>query len=203
MRKFNLTFWFCLAVNFIFIQGCHKQEPFIETIPEQLRVYSIFQAGSFWIYKNETTREIDSTFIHFPPQFTYFQVDEYLFFELCDINYGGTLISSSLSSWDEYRITKKNELSSPCLRSASFQPGYIYSYYHNTYFKNISYFDSLIINDNVFYDVMNTLYKTTNENQDTLTYTFYLAKSVGLVKLNLKINNFDTTWSLLRYHVVQ
>lgn len=204
MRKFDLVFWFFLILNLIFLQGCHKKEPSTVYIPEQLKVYSVFQVGSFWIYKNETTGEIDSTIIQVSPQFSYIQISgDGPIFEKCVINFDSPLISSSYTYLDEYWITLKNGLPSICLRSTSFQPGYIYAYNQFSYFKNISYSDSLIINDNVFYNVMNTLYKTITLNLDTITYTFYLAKSVGLVKLNIKINNNDTTWSLIKHHAVQ
>jgi len=202
MRKYNFIFWVYLVLNFIFLQGCHKKELITLYIPEQLRVYSIFQAGSFWIYKNETTGEIDSTFINFPPQFTYSEIDKGMFLEKCVINYFSSIIYSSYVFLDEYRITIKNKLPGTCLKSFSFEPGYIYLYDQYSFFKNINYYDSLRINDKIFYSVMNTQYRTTTLDMDTLTYTFYLAKSVGLVNLNLKINDQDTTWSLLRYHVV-
>jgi hypothetical protein len=193
-----------LLLLIISFSACKRKEPSIVYIPEEIKEYSIFQNDSYWVFKNETTGVIDSTFIQDPPQYTYTQgSDDVPSFEVCYLKYDSKFITRSQINWEQYLIGFRNGLVGPCLRAESFQPGYVKKFDSYSLFKNINYFDSLEINSKVYYKVMNTFYQTTNSNDDTLMYTYYLAKSIGLVKVNLHVSNYDTTWSLLRYHVVQ
>jgi hypothetical protein len=74
-------------------------------------------------------------------------------------------------------------------------PGHIY--------KELNVYDSLIINNVTYYNVLNTQYKYPTYKGDTALMIFYLAKSIGLIKYYQKLFNQDTTWSLLRYHIIQ
>jgi hypothetical protein len=96
----------------------------------------------------------------------------------------------------------KNGFSGYCLYSISFHPGYTIANDRAHSFTNLGYFDSLVVNNRTFFNVMNTRYQQINNYYDTITETYYIAKSIGLIKFQLGKNHTDTTWSLLRYHIV-
>ncbi|MCX6305488.1 MAG: hypothetical protein NT040_11020 [Bacteroidetes bacterium] len=184
--------------------GCSKKSGYNEYIPEQLKQYSVFQEGSYWVYKNESTGMIDSSYLLKPPVYLYndpVNDPPQNRYETCDIYFGGTFLLHSTTSTSDYLMSFKNASGSVCLYN-NFQPGYTLDndYYHS--FMNLNYFDSLIINNKTFYHVMNTQYKSWNHQGDTTTYTYYLAKSIGLIKFTLDKNHQDTSWSILRYHVI-
>ena len=109
------------------------------------------------------------------------------------IKYESKIIARAQINWEQYLIGFINGFKCPCLRSESFRPGYIKKVDSYSIFKNLNYFDSLEINNKVYHNVINTFYQTINSNNDTLMYTYYLAKSIGLVKINIHIDNYDTT----------
>ena len=179
--------------------GCSKKSGYNEYIPEQLKQYSVFQKGSYWVYLNEATGAIDSSYLSKPPFYLYndpVNDPPQNRYETCDIYFGGNFLSHSFTRTSDYTIIFNNGKGSICLYD-NFQPGYT-----QRSFKNLNYFDSLVVNNKTYYHVMNTQYKSWNHPGDTTIYTYYLAKSTGLIKFSLNINHQDTTWSILRYHVI-
>ena len=190
----------CLLVFFIFpvFWGCSNKKPALVLIPELLKEYSVFNVGSFWIFKNEMNGKSDSSFIQVPPRFIpggYGEDDPNI--ETCYVTYGGAFMAGAAIDPNICSINFVNRLNGNCLE-----------YYNHPqenndwHFKIIQNLDSVTINQIVYYNVLNTQYKATASPGDTMTFTFYLAKSIGLIKFNLHGNDRDTTWSLLRYHVV-
>lgn len=199
----------CKYIYIIFIllivlsfQGCKKNSSTTIYIPKQLKDYSVFKEGSYWIFLNENTGVIDSMYIQNPPSFTYSRNGDGPIIEKCNTYYGGSLLASSYAIWSEFGVTMQNDISNFCLMSESFQPGYTVDL-QDLYFKNINYFDTLKINNNICTSVMNTYCRTITLNKDTAIYSFYLSKFIGFVKINLHRHNADTTWSIIRYHVIQ
>jgi hypothetical protein len=199
MKRVIIFFWFCLLLASL-ISGCNeKKHGSIVRIPEQLKPYSVFQLGSYWIFKNETTDKTDSIFLLVPPLFMIHESSDGPSFEFCFLTYDSSLISNGGINWEQYWLVFTKRYGGPCLMAESFQPGYT----DHRGFINIEKFDSLEINNKVYYDVINTQYRPVSFDRDTMVYTYYLAKSIGLIKFNLRLNSKDTNWSLLRYHVVQ
>jgi len=199
-----------LIFTFIFIQfcGCNKK-PEICHIPQNLKDYTIFQKGSFWIYKNETSTLTDSTFVE--------SITPYLQsgsdkgdpdIETCTIIFNSEIISKTVIYPDGVGIVLFDGFRSPYLYS-TFQPGY-HDYSNNqpgnpypSYFKNLNYFDSLVVNNKKYYNIMNTQFYQIKAYNDTVTLTYYIAKFIGLIKINKKVNAQNTTWSLIRSKTVR
>lgn len=177
--------------------GCRKKnDP--TYIPENVKSYTVFQVGSYWIFKNEVTGSIDSTYISEAPHY-FFNGDEYIppYAEACAVRYGGAILSVSMVSPGGVDLWFLNGTYCQCLQFYNDPPG------ANSNFTNIKTFDSLEVNNKYYHEVINTESRIRFANGDTLFYTFYIAKSVGIIKLDKRKNEFDTTWSLIRSHVVQ
>lgn len=203
MKPYRIFFFIQVLFILLIFLGCNKESGWKEYIPEQLKQYSIFQEGSYWVYKNEITGAIDSSYISSPPDYRYgdpVNNPPLNTYESCEISYGGTFLSHASITTDQYRLDLKKHYLILCLCSY-FQIGYTLG--GNPSFKNLNYFDSLIVNNKTFYKVMNTQNQELINPGDTITYTNFLAKSIGLIKFRVNRNHKDTTWSILRYHVVQ
>ena len=74
----------------ILITSCKKKQAVVtDYIPSELKEYALFQPGSFWIYKNENTGKIDSTYISKKPEFDNYSAsyDNNTITELCQVFY--------------------------------------------------------------------------------------------------------------------
>ncbi|MCX6305627.1 MAG: hypothetical protein NT040_11725 [Bacteroidetes bacterium] len=197
MKQPNLFFGLYLIFLLLLFAGCRKKnEP--TYISEKLKSFAVFQVGSYWIYKNEKTGNLDSIFISEVPHF-FFNGNENIppFVQECSMRYGGTIISGSVVYPENEELVFQNDHSGSCIQFYTPTPG------SNGSFSNISTFDSLEINNKYYHEVINTKNRFQFSNGDTLIYTFFIAKSVGIIKLNKKTNDSDTTWSLLRNRSVQ
>ncbi len=209
MKRLIFLFYFCSVSAGLILSGCTKKKSSPIYIPEQMIEYSVFQAGSYWIFKNEITGRSDSIYILNSPRHDYLNISGMQggqIWEFYYIVYGGSLFQEAMLSPSENDIIFKNGFyygeQNPCLMSASFQPGFIQENIEFS-FRNLEYFDSVEINNKMFYNVIHTLWQKTPNSGDTTTADYFIAKSVGFIKLNLKENKHDTTWTLLRYHVFQ
>jgi hypothetical protein len=210
MKRILPFFCLCLLLISILISGCKKNTAQTQDdIPQQYKDYGIFQVGSYWIFKNEITREIDSSYVLYPPNYgceNFFGVQGGPIWEYCFIDYGGNLILQASMTPYEYDITFPSKIMDdfycPCLMSTSSEHHIVDDDKHYL-FKNLVYFDSLEINNKMFYQVINSQWKWIHGASDTLTASYFIAKSIGFIKLKLGNNTSDTTWSLLRYHVIQ
>jgi hypothetical protein len=95
----RLTFALAItAILGLLFHACKKEEPSTYYIPASLNEYAVFQPGSFWIYKNEVTGDLDSVFISSPPVFTYNHSGGYDYDpidEACQIKYFGSFIQTA------------------------------------------------------------------------------------------------------------
>ncbi|MDP4281720.1 MAG: hypothetical protein Q8867_06165 [Bacteroidota bacterium] len=186
--------------------SCKKEKSYTYYISQELKTYAVFQPGSYWVYKNELTGVLDSSYINIPPGYTYTHLGEHLsdpIWESCNTLYCGNFIYSSYVDQDKYAIDFYS-WGSTCLMSNKFKPGFLYEIQSNMYFKDVDEIDSLVINNNKYYHVLNTQYLSKSIfDGDSIIYSYYLVKSLGLIKISKKVHNIDTSWSLLRYHVVQ
>jgi hypothetical protein len=209
MKHLILLFVFCSLSAGLILSGCAKKKSSTLYIPEQMIEYSVFQAGSYWVFKNEITGIDDSIYIICPPIHGFSNISGMeggQIWEGYNIVYSGSLFQEGMVYPSEYDMIFKHgiipEEPCPCLMSLSFHPGFTDANIPYL-FKNLEYFDSLKINNNMFYQVLHTQWKWTHSQGDTTTADYFLAKSIGIIKLNQRDNKHDTTWTLLRYHVYQ
>ena len=91
LRSFVFSFFIILLV----ISGCSKKEREVINFPDDLKPYSLFQTGSYWIYENMMTGKIDCTYVDKAPQFYWYLYGETgPREEMLDCSYGGNFLSA-------------------------------------------------------------------------------------------------------------
>ena len=194
--------------------GCHKssntdQGPRrVLNIPDDFKEWSLFQPGSYWVYKDEKTGIADCTAYKHGPytwqaNYTNVPLDEtYIWFYTrgnqvtgYDIKGGlqgnATLLLNMAGFYVSVLALNNNTILNPGHGDTS-----------NSYstYKFIERWDTLIINKHPFPDVLHT--RNTWPGY-YVVFDFYWAKGVGLVRLQKTGTDTDTTWSLMRWKSVQ
>jgi hypothetical protein len=187
--------------------GCKKKEPTYYYIDNSFKEWVLFQKGSYWVYLNENNQILDSTFINMqprtgftPPESEGIDRFEQTYYDLsnsfiksvaidCDHNYSFASLELNFQT-DGVGYTA---ISSAMLKGTG-AGGY-------NYLTLVEVLDTLILNSNIFLNVIHT--RTLDPFNDNIYNDGYFAKNIGLVKLSIKTDSFDSTWSLLRWHVVQ
>jgi hypothetical protein len=185
------------------ISGCNKK-PKVDhyTISDEIKQWYLFQKGSYWIYINDVTQKTDSTYINEIPEFaeTWAHpengpiVDNYtIYFK------DSFLLESSVSPFNIGLLSYHGSAGLAFVPSVGegkmfFIDSGIYEYIHH--------YDSIFLNNQTFYDIRHTR-SSGPTGMDTLKFDYYFSKFIGLIKFGYSRGEKDTTWSLLRYHVVQ
>ncbi len=198
---------FIVALILFFSVGCKKKERVHYTIADDVKQYGLFQKGSYWIYLNETTNQIDCTYVNQPPIF-------------CTNNLEGPEDEPLIDNIFIYLTSKyieKIRMTGTYLMEnfnpVSLNPMYISGInlhesrlFGSNIYTYVAEFDSLYIEGRTYYQVIQTRVVTPiigNSIIDTIIQNFFLAKSIGLIQIQREYPTTNTTWSLLRYHVVQ
>jgi len=190
-------------ITFLMIVGCKKKK---ETfyIPSYIKQYSLFQSGSYWIYKNDKTAFIDSCFITNSPNITFQDLTNMntANWETFNITYDHSFIYESWYMFDTYHMGLRSNFDVIAMSGSSLTPGYIYkvSGTDSKTFTNLFIFDTLILDNTKHFNVLNTEYSEISYMNDTSRYFFYFEKYVGMIKIVHSAHGKDTTWSLIRYH---
>ena len=199
----NLWLWIIVCFFIVSISSCKKDEKQYLDVDQSFREWVLFRKGSYWIYLNERSMKKDSSYLTNEPSFGYLPPDpdinkhyqqiyyqlENSFIKTVEIDRG---INESMLAFDH---------SFPVGIFVTLFDGYtngtsMGTEYNCYYIEKI---DTMIINSNVFTNLIHTKVVIPN----TLQYDYYFMKNVGWVKYSIKTNTIDTTWSLLRYHVIQ
>ena len=204
LRKPTHGFFFFLLLLTFF--SCKKQKE-VDTfyIPQFLKDYTFFNKGSYWIFKNEVTEELDSCYIISASNYFYheggYDTDPLTEHEM--IIFQSSFLLEMDADIDQVNMSF-HSTGGYCLRASISPP--IYNYGNNSKYEYFGELDTLKLNEINFLKVVNTQY--TMNGLGILPYnsyvlTFYLAKSIGLIKYRQQMDNYDTTWSLIRYHIEQ
>lgn len=204
MNKTSIILSIISGFTFLLLIGCNKENKNYDYIPEQIKQYSVFQLGSYWVYKNEATGKLDSSYLAVSPYISYSHIysdPQLRIEEKYDISFGGEFLNTASIRPSQYSIGFKHNYGSVCIYD-NINPSYSLTSDYYSSFKNLNLFDSMVVNNEIYHQVLNTQYKSWTHNGDTSIWTYYFAKSVGLIKVTMGKNHQDTTWSLLRYHVI-
>jgi hypothetical protein len=200
---------FVLMSAIVILSACSKKTDPTLYIPDQFKKYSLFQVGSYWIFKNEKSLSVDSSYVSSTPVMQYRQFDNNgteSTLEFCEIYYKGKFIKHCNISAFNDMMWLLDSYASDCLISGCFYPGFIYNETSYSTFKTIEYIDSLNINNKLFRSIIHTQHTDIFSNNDTVIYNYYLVTGIGLIKFELfnsHANRADTIWTLLKYHIVQ
>jgi hypothetical protein len=192
----RLLFFFILI---FFSFGCKKDQKHYY-ISATVKDLGFFQKQSYWIFKNENTQEMDCTYVFKDPIIWTENTDSkdepledqiFVYFN-----------SSFLKSFQlrgEFLFGYMNNGSGCELYMGGIGIGQSLGTDSNyTYIDN---YDTLTVNGNTYHSVYHTRY--TAIITDTLTYEFYLVPHIGAIKISKKFAQTDTTYTLIRYNVIQ
>jgi hypothetical protein len=182
----------------------------------------IYKPGSYWIYLNEKTGEQDSTFvksissgIQATDGYKSSPTEDH---EWVSMSLSGKLFSSffveATSAYPDLVSDNANLTitpSSPGIGVVSFSyylleyPGFdIYRSQEEIYNIGVKQvYPTETINGNSFNNVYNLCHEWLTSIGDSLVTEAHLVKDVGIIKFRIYREPYDTTWSLLRYKVIQ
>jgi hypothetical protein len=176
---------FSFFLMLIVFSACNKTPEIHHYVPQLYKDLGVFYKNSYWIYKNETTHTLDSTYVFTDPGFFSYH-DEGSTTDYILTYYGGGLIEQE--SIDNIQII----ISSPVLH---FSPSVFSNY---TLLEKI---DSMEVNGNKFRNVYHTRLPTVTSDSTPMVFNTYLVEHIGIIKITKTINQTDTTISLIRYNV--
>lgn len=191
--------------------GCKKQKtPTTYYIPQISKDYMLWKIGDYWIYQNETTKSTDSCYIKNGPNIGYPQPGGYPDDPIIETYstdfFGNTIVHSLINDENAMIDFKQGGSGITCFVPYTLQ--HVLTYYDNSVFKLLNTFQSLVVNNFLFNNVVNTEYLhpkffSHETVYDAAIYTFYIAKNIGIIKFRkqYKQGNYlaDTTWSIIRY----
>jgi hypothetical protein len=219
----KITF-FLLTLPLLYVfQGCIKHDPEYYYIPDEFKQWVVYQPGTYWIYLNETTGLQDCTYV--TRVYTGQHVtggngssDTERHFEEITSSCNGPLFKSMSSAAElersivtSDRATLSIPLKSSGMEDVSFSYGLLlypqfieyrrYEAMSNFGVKQV--YPQEIINGNNFTNVYDLRHEWIDYMGDSLVTEAHFAKNTGIIKLRIYKEQFDTTWSLVRYKIVQ
>ena len=210
--------WFVFTV--VMIAACSKrphQDPYTPgpsyNIPEEFKAWTVFNKGSWWVYKNESSNLPDTNLCIHGPYINHdpcgnCPVIEYNWFYLKGsvvirydaqgvINDNAILRIMTGDFVNLFALTYKTIVNGTQADSSSY--GFEYHL--------VEKLDSLNLNGHNFSNVVHTR-MTWKENYYYIPppykgYDFYFARNIGLIMLKKDYYTQDTTWSLMSWNAIQ
>ena len=191
-------------VLLIFVFSCNKSSTTTYYISDSFKAWSLFQPGSYWVYLDEKKQMPDSIYLDSKP-ISYFTPPKpaSIQYEIIDyqisngfLNYaaiecgenGSNLGLSDFYSNDSYALSTGVIDNTMTMVSENC--------------RLIERLDTMVINNYKFTNVIHT-----RDTNNFLTHIwrkdYYFAKNIGLLKFSIKTPKTDSTWSILRWHIIQ
>jgi len=210
LRKNNLiSLGIIMILAIVMIASC-KKEGHHYSISQEFKDYFLFQKGSFWIYKNDSTNSIDCTYMATPPSFEIYKTGDHQKSDPTVEQYQVPFTSGIFKGFEMVSKTDSHDYllfyinPDPDAYGMIDQLIYDRNYYFEPrpqgYFKVLPLIPSYDLNTNTFYQVINTRFINTSELD---TFNFYFAKNIGLIKISGYWESKNQSWSVLRYHIDQ
>ena len=196
--------------------SCKKNKDY--PVPEEMKQYFVFQKGSYWIYKNDSTGEIDSTYVNIQSSF----IDENgypgknrevnLVYYTSKFLLEYQLVYACLDACGLSISTKIDTLTADQIRLVDLI-AYVDSWQPNTNFTlngcgafGIYTYNRLpnkTINNKTYQNIIYS--KNTSSDSSSFYREFYFAKNIGIIQFSEKnkYHNFKRSYSLLRHKVIQ
>ena len=176
-------------------------------IPDDFQGWCRFREGSYWIYRNEKTFKLDCTYVTGFSSGTRAHYDSdvvrwYYDWERSDIR--GYFISGIFT---ESTGIGEAEM--------TFGPVYLSTWlladpvYQNPWYPGqsgsgvVTVFPTEVVNGNTFQNVYQCRVANQLWDGDSVIIDGHLAKNVGMVKYVKRVDQADTTWTLVKWHVNQ
>ena len=217
MKLKKLIFFIWITALLSLMQSCKKGDPEYYNIPNDFKQWVVYQPGTYWIYLNEKTGVQDCTFVTSSDIWHHVTGDPGSSDIERHYEVNTTNCSGSLFRYMEATAGSTNTiLSIPLVRPGSIDIAFSYALLLNPQFiNNSNYVDELSregvkqvyplenINGKEFTNVYDLRHEWINYKGDSLVTEAHFAKNTGIIKLRIYEEKFDTTWSLIRYNIVQ
>jgi hypothetical protein len=212
-----------ILITMIFLSSCKKEQTDFY-IPGDFKAWSCYKTGSYWVYLNEKTGKQDCTWVK--SDTNYIQIgyrdddqDPIQYFEVFQTFLSGDLYTSyytgasgSDNNGNGYTTI---QLVPREFEGINYSPGQLQNpkFSRNVYRETIenygvaAVYQEETVNSNSFsnvYDIRHEWFSQNLHNYgDSLIACIHLVKNIGIIKLRKYKEGADTTWSLLRWKVVQ
>lgn len=179
----------------------------------------MFKKGSYWIYRNDMTGVEDSSYLYSTPTIEpspYSETGPIAHYLNC--YFGGNFLYSVNVSYDwrasvyrlsHYYFTDGRESfrsdGSKSIISGNLEKGYSeISENGNFKYLVIGINDTLTIDKTVYNNILTTQFSRFHlQSGDTIRFTYFYDKIKGLIRFMKTAGGTDTTWSLVRSHVLK
>jgi hypothetical protein len=196
--------------------GCTKEKEYTYNVPDDFKAYTYFKTGSYWIYLNEKTGITDCTYISKFYSTTRVSGDNgtsdpKVTRDYTEMVFGGKLLRESVVTAElndaMVEISPNNNyisdigltyslLLDPKMSSTRYREE-IYNYGISVVYPEET------INGNSFSHVYNIHQDGLTDLGDSIVYDVQIVKNIGLVKIRFYDEHADTTWSLVKWKIVQ
>jgi hypothetical protein len=190
------------------MNGCEKKDE-NHYIQDSFKEWAQFEKGTYWVYMNENTNEIDSAYIDLSGEnYLYSPSYNNVHYETSRYN-----IRNSLGSTNTTVVLYADQDADSYLLFEGYLGHIITNSYRAT--ANISNqitstcrvvrrHDTLLINNQIYSNVIHT--RDSSSFNDGIQYSisdYYFAKNFGLIKYSFKENSIENKWNLIRCYIVQ
>lgn len=192
---------------FIGLSDCKKNQAGYYDVEGSFKEWVLFQKGSYWIFMNEGNHTTDSTIIRSPPVSWYTppadeNVDHYeeIYFSFKN----SFILTEYIWKEPDYSYAAIGCFYPPNADYRALNSAFINGQSNSgltVYTTLVERIDTMLLNNNKFFNVLHT--RSIDAGQNYLQNDYYFVKNIGLVKFSMKTNAFDSTWSVLRWHIVQ
>ena len=203
-------------INYLFIltllgmTDCKKRSsPEYYYISNDLKQLFLYQYGSYWIYKNDKSVLVDSIYINQNPKMWQERIindDSTItaYIDYIQISFNGKTFQSSVISYRGVALLFSGGVGTSYYYPV-FPQGQLIVFGPDASYEYVDHFDSLLINNHYYFDVMHTkaAYTVVDYAHDTNRFEMYFARHQGLLKITKTVAGIDTTWTLLNCHAVQ
>ena len=197
---------FLLVLCLFSLTNCKKGQDHYN-VPDWFKEWTVFSKGSYWIYKNEISNKQDCTYMEKAPVlWEYYESSRDPIYDHITVTFNSPFLVnfSSGAGKDDYAdlsVLEKNADYRALTTSLILDPQYYSGNGHT--FGVIEVFSNLKVNDSVYHNVYHTRYSELLNANDSSVADYYFAKNIGLVIFKIRKGNIDTTWTLVRHHVLQ
>jgi hypothetical protein len=211
LPSFLKSLYFLIAL-IIGLASCSKKTD-NWNIPDEFQSWCRYREGSYWIYRNEKTQQIDCTYV---TQYTSGTYPHYgdedkitYYFDLEESDITGSFLSkiyTESASKNFAVMSVSGKYLSGILNFSTdllANPKYYKASYHGTSSGVVAVYPKQEVNGNSFGNVYHYRTESQTWDGDSVITDGHLVKNIGLILYKKRIDQVDTTWTLVRWHVKQ
>lgn len=178
-----------LFIGFLIIlTNCNKDVVSHHYIPQLFKDVGAFNKNSYWVYHNEKTLALDSTYVISDPQ-VYSIIDGSSIYDFINVPFDGHFFIQESLQETEVGLLSRIE-----------QGSVINVFSDGTIVEKL---DSMEVNNSKFINVYHTRQSSLTSQSDSITFDIYIVPHIGIIKLSKKLLETDTTFSIVRWRVFQ